>query len=381
VFVDVGAPLLTRGLVCRLKLLLALARAVILRSEFRETHDHIFLSQIGNSPNLEGQVPEFITPIFTPRHWASISSSPMTHRAMVELFEPAFTRGIYTTYIYVHKHLCSLFLGRNITVFYTHTLTHSHAHTHMYVLQYKRIGLMMLLTSSDWRSLFFSVRPLPFESFLYYFFTDSSTSLSIFPSYRFLVVCTTALLCLVLSTNVLTYPYHTEYLVLISPKTIVPSPCSLVTYSVCYKQGYHFNTLQRYHTYKISKDRLPMNDTFILTTPNLKQYTTWQHTRPNPLYNAKSFPQLTHNFRTAHSIGNRYTKCTYLQTWALLDKPPIVLPLKNFPAIYGTRRYITVLTKALHWSLSWNRSIQSITSHPIFLRFILVLSPQTSCSS
>jgi hypothetical protein len=35
---------------------------VILESEFRGTHDHILLSQIRDSPNLEGQVPVFISP-------------------------------------------------------------------------------------------------------------------------------------------------------------------------------------------------------------------------------------------------------------------------------------------------------------------------------
>jgi hypothetical protein len=44
---------LTRGWVCRLKLLLALASG---------TCDHILLSQIRDSPNLEGQVPVFISP-------------------------------------------------------------------------------------------------------------------------------------------------------------------------------------------------------------------------------------------------------------------------------------------------------------------------------
>jgi hypothetical protein len=43
------------------------------------------------------------------------------------------------------------------------------------------------------------------------------------------------------------------------------------------------------------------------------------------------------------------------------------------PTFYGTRRFITVFTKALHWSLSWARSIQCIPSHPIFLRSILIL--------
>jgi hypothetical protein len=50
-------------------------------------------------------------------------------------------------------------------------------------------------------------------------------------------------------------------------------------------------------------------------------------------------------------------------SWALLEKPPIVQSLKNFPAFYGTRRFITVFTRALHWSLSWARSIQSIHIH------------------
>jgi hypothetical protein len=31
---------------------------------------------------------------------------------------------------------------------------------------------------------------------------------------------------------------------------------------------------------------------------------------------------------------------TYLRSWALLEKLPIVQPLKNFPAYYGTRRFI-----------------------------------------
>jgi hypothetical protein len=52
---------LTRGWVSRLQLQLALASAVIPRSESRETHDRILLSQIRDSPNLEGQVPIFIS--------------------------------------------------------------------------------------------------------------------------------------------------------------------------------------------------------------------------------------------------------------------------------------------------------------------------------
>jgi hypothetical protein len=42
-------------------MLLALDSTVVLRSESRGTYDHISLSQI-DSPNLEGQVPVFISP-------------------------------------------------------------------------------------------------------------------------------------------------------------------------------------------------------------------------------------------------------------------------------------------------------------------------------
>jgi hypothetical protein len=53
---------LTRIWVCHLQLLLVLASAIILKSESRRTHDHILLCQIQDFPNLEGQVPVFISP-------------------------------------------------------------------------------------------------------------------------------------------------------------------------------------------------------------------------------------------------------------------------------------------------------------------------------
>jgi hypothetical protein len=82
------------GWVCRLQLLLALASAAILGSDSRGTHDHILLYQFGGSPNMEDQVPPGTGwPSFTPRHWVPFSSPPTTRRAMVEVFEAAFTRG------------------------------------------------------------------------------------------------------------------------------------------------------------------------------------------------------------------------------------------------------------------------------------------------
>jgi hypothetical protein len=59
---------------------------------------------------------------------------------------------------------------------------------------------------------------------------------------------------------------------------------------------------------------------------------------------------------------------TYLRSWALLEEPLIGQPLKNFPAFHGTRRFNTVFTRSLQWSLSWAISIQSTPSNPISLR-------------
>jgi hypothetical protein len=50
-----------------------------------------------------------------------------------------------------------------------------------------------------------------------------------------------------------------------------------------------------------------------------------------------------------------------LWSWALLERPPVVQPLKNLPAFSGTRISITTFTRDLHFSLSWARPIQSIT--------------------
>jgi hypothetical protein len=53
---------LTRGWVCNLLLLLALATTVIRRHESRGTREHIILSRRRDSPNLEDQVSVFISP-------------------------------------------------------------------------------------------------------------------------------------------------------------------------------------------------------------------------------------------------------------------------------------------------------------------------------
>jgi hypothetical protein len=47
---------------CRLQLMLGLASKFILGPESRGTRDHILLSQLRDTPNLDGQVPVFISP-------------------------------------------------------------------------------------------------------------------------------------------------------------------------------------------------------------------------------------------------------------------------------------------------------------------------------
>jgi hypothetical protein len=88
---------LTKGWVCRLQLLLVFASAVILGSESSGTHNQILLSQIRDSPNLEGLVPVFMSPmeqggpVVPPSTGFPFSSPPTTRRATVEVFEPAST--------------------------------------------------------------------------------------------------------------------------------------------------------------------------------------------------------------------------------------------------------------------------------------------------
>jgi hypothetical protein len=53
---------LTRGWICRLQFQLVLASAIILSSESRGTQDHILLSQIRDSLNIDGPISVFISP-------------------------------------------------------------------------------------------------------------------------------------------------------------------------------------------------------------------------------------------------------------------------------------------------------------------------------
>jgi len=68
----------------------------------------------------------------------------------------------------------------------------------------------------------------------------------------------------------------------------------------------------------------------------------------------------------------------YLLTpWSrvILEKLTGCAASQEIPRIFGTRKFITVLTSACHLSLSWANSIQSPQLPPTSWRSILILSP------
>jgi hypothetical protein len=82
--------------------------------------------------------------------------------------------------------------------------------------------------------------------------------------------------------------------------------------------------------------------------------------------------------RLKFNIHEYYTKylLSYLRSWALLDNLQIEQQIKNFPAFYGIRKFITVLTRIFHWSLP--EPDRSSPHHPIiFIENLLSYSPRT----
>jgi hypothetical protein len=69
-------------------------------------------------------------------------------------------------------------------------------------------------------------------------------------------------------------------------------------------------------------------------------------------------------------MNTHYCSLTNSVELSVLEIPP----LGSFSACYGTRRFITAFTRALHLSLSWVRPIQSTPPHPISKRSTLMLS-------
>jgi hypothetical protein len=87
-----------------------IASAFILGSESRGTRDHILRSQIRDYPNLEGQVPVFISPrnrvtrLYPQTLGSLFVASYDTQGAAVEVVEPASTRGTPSVLVVIHMY-------------------------------------------------------------------------------------------------------------------------------------------------------------------------------------------------------------------------------------------------------------------------------------
>ena len=86
----------------------------------------------------------------------------------------------------------------------------------------------------------------------------------------------------------------------------------------------------------------------------------------------------TNTFHVSNELKPSFTYViTYLSipcSTVLNEKLTGTQLVKEFPAFYGTRRFITAFTSAHHLSLSWASSIQSLPPHPTSWRSILILS-------
>jgi hypothetical protein len=65
-----------------------------------------------------------------------------------------------------------------------------------------------------------------------------------------------------------------------------------------------------------------------------------------------------------HSLHSHHCELINSVDLSTTEGPPVVHPLKQFPAFCGTQRFVTTFTRALHLSLSRARLIQSIPSIP-----------------
>ena len=72
---------------------------------------------------------------------------------------------------------------------------------------------------------------------------------------------------------------------------------------------------------------------------------------------------------------SKYLLTYVLTPWSrvLLEKLTGFQLVKQSPAFYGNRKFITAFTNVLYLSLSWARSIPSMTPHPAYWRSIWLL--------
>jgi len=85
----------------------------------------------------------------------------------------------------------------------------------------------------------------------------------------------------------------------------------------------------------------------------------------------------TGHTRSPNSIKLKLSNFTQL-TQSMEQSPSSKLtgsqPVTKFPAFYATRKFITAVTRALHLSVYWATSVQSMHPHPTSWRPILILS-------
>ena len=98
-------------------------------------------------------------------------------------------------------------------------------------------------------------------------------------------------------------------------------------------------------------------------------------------------------YPTIWNVSFPIWRTVHAESWTILETPVPSLPylltpwcrvllekltglqlVKKFPTFYGTRRFITALTRVRHLSLSWANPIQSTYPHPTSWRSILILS-------
>jgi hypothetical protein len=86
---------------------------------------------------------------------------------------------------------------------------------------------------------------------------------------------------------------------------------------------------------------------------------------------AQVWGELKQDHQKEGSIWTLSGSCHTNPQRRVLEKPPVDQLLKNSPTSWGSRRFITMLTRARHWSLSYAILIQPILPHhSICLRLI-----------
>ena len=89
------------------------------------------------------------------------------------------------------------------------------------------------------------------------------------------------------------------------------------------------------------------------------------------------------NMNLSPNSYRQVEKCVFLTlpyplltTWDRfrLEEPTVPQPVKQFPALDGTRKFFAAFTRSRHLTLSWAKSNQCKLSQPIFWTHILILS-------